>query len=197
MAVLLLLAVLLINVAAIFRGRRDPLTRQTVLNLVRSPGWTQKRVADLFGLSRATVSRWVSRARNNGDVHVYQRARGGPRGNWTHWHTLTIQFLVSNLATIYVIEAQFMIWRITGDWFSKAKILRRMHAMNLSRKIITKRFVESDPLVELFFWNWLDNHAFHIDQLMWLDESYLCALSANRKYGWALKFITVRVSVPF
>lgn len=48
--------------------------------------------------------------------------------------------------------------------------------------------MESNPYVELAFWKALINNDVHINQLMWMDESYICRLSANRKKGWALRY---------
>ena len=96
--------------------------------------------------------------------------------------------MVNNNATIYLFELRAGLFARTGDIFSITTIWRHLHKHNFTNKIITRRFKEANPLLEIGFWFALSHNNINIRQLIWFDESYICRLSGNRTRGWSLKY---------
>ena len=97
--------------------------------------------------------------------------------------------MINNNATMYICELRAGLYARTGDIFSISTIWRYVHKYNFTNKLISRRFKEANPLLELGFWYSLSHSNINIRQLIWFDESYICRLSGNRKRGWSLRYV--------
>ena len=180
-----LLFIWICTVVATGQIRRDPWTKSLILGYVYE-GANISTVATVFGTTVKTILRWKQRYETYGTIN-YEPRSGGPKCKIKNYHIRIIKNILNRKPHIYIYELQRELYRRTGDIFSISQIWIKCKKAKFTKKVITRRFAEANPLAEIAFWNDLTSNNIHINQLVWIDESYICRTSGNRRYGWSLR----------
>ena len=183
----LLLLIWIVTVCATGTIRRDEWTKALILGYVYQ-GVKVGTVAKAFGISARTIRRWKFKYETYGTI-FYEPKRGGPHDQITRNHVRIIIQLLRRKPHAYIWEIKQDLYRRTGDDFSISAIWKKCKDNKYTHKVLTRRFSEANPYVELGFWAGLSRHNIHINQLVWIDESYLCRTSGNRTRGWGLRHV--------
>ena len=184
----LLVLILLFDVGYAPKGHRESnhTKRMILTHLARNAD--PKQIAIWFGLSTRTILRYKARYSLYNGTLDYKPRRSGRKSKWDDNHTEIAKGIISRNSAIYLGELRQYLYNISGDIFSISTIWRKLRANRLSNKVLTRRFSEANPWVELSFWDCLSRNNTNINQFMWFDESYICRLSGNRKRGWSLMY---------
>ena len=183
----LLILIWICSVFAHGAQRRDAWTKAIILSYVKL-GANISAVATAFGTSVKSIKRWQEKYDTYGTLD-YEPRRGGPKRKIKPYHVRVIKQILKRRPHTYIWEIRQQLYRRTGDRFSITQIWKRCREVRLTHKVLSKRFAESNPFAELAFWCCLSRHDIHINQLVWIDESYLCRTSGNRKRGWSLMYV--------
>lgn len=165
-------------------------TKRMVLKHL-SEGKDVKEIEYWFGISAKCIGNWQKKYDLASNRLDYKPRSGGPKGRWRDRHLQIAVLCIKINPSIYLHELQFIISKATNDGFDLATIWRHLRKNRFTHKVLTRRFRESNPYVELLFWKAIEMNDIHINQLMWMDESYICRLSSNRRKGWALRFVYI------
>ena len=179
----------IVNVGVAPSGKRLSEHEQSVIMSHVRRGASIGTIATWFGYHKKTIERLIERYNNNGTGEYYTEPSGGRKPRWNSTHAHHVVSMVNRNATIYLFELRDRLYALTGDIFSITTIWRYLHKYNFTNKIITRRFKEANPLLEIGFWFALSGNNVNINQLIWYDESYICRLSGNRTRGWSLKYV--------
>ena len=166
--------------------RRDIVTKARALAYLYQ-GADIHDIARTFGCCTRTIRRWRQRYETYGTVSYFPR-RGGPRSSWRRRHTDCVIEILQRKPSIYLRELGIELNARFGSNFSLTTIWRKCRAERFTHKLLTRRFSEADPSVELQFWRCMEANNIHVNQLVWFDECYICRKSGNRTRGWSLRY---------
>ena len=183
-----LLIVANLNIIKAPRGKPiSEYERERILHHLKN-GKTIQDIEYWFGYSYKTIERLIIRYYIQGNTDYKQR-RKPQDSKWKPYHTQRAIELLKENNALYLRELQVRLRASTGSQFSLSTIWKHLHKERISNKVLTRRFKEANPLVEIGFWTSLTRNRININQLIWYDESYICRLSGNRRRGWALKYV--------
>ncbi len=144
-------------------------------------------IAHWFGLPVTTILAYRRKFRKHKTLK-YKARSGGKKTKWTQTHTTIVIKIINFQSSIHLRELRIHLYKYTGDLFSISAIWKNLHKNRITNKVLTRRFSEANPNVELAFWYILTVNNVNINSIIWLDESYICRNSGNRRRGWSLRF---------
>eukprot|EP00734_Pompholyxophrys_sp_LG126_P000214 Pompholyxophrys_sp_v1_NODE_52_length_2935_cov_10.414931.p2 type:complete len:349 gc:universal NODE_52_length_2935_cov_10.414931:454-1500(+) len=155
-----------------------------VIYAVMYLGFPQQHVAQIFSKSRSSISKWVSRFQETGEVsapgHINKKKFGVHHRQW-------VENFVHNAPLSYLKEVREEFIRVFGMEISSSTIFNMLQEAQLTHRVIEKRALEIS-FDDIARFNYEINLLRPLpEQLCFIDEMSTDNRSMNRRRGWFVR----------
>lgn len=147
-------------------------------------GITQARLAQIYGKSASTVSRWVNHYANDGELNRKESVRVG------RFNSVQVEWVVQffrNKPTAYLRECRSSFVKVFSMEIGISTIFAILQRSNFTRKVVERRALNIKIADVMRFTKEINSIDWMKSSLVFLDEVSFDNRGMVRKFGYAIK----------
>lgn len=145
---------------------------------------TKSEIAEIFGKSPSTITNWIERYEQEGDVGRHQSEREGVYDEaMKSW--MLEQFISNHL--LYLVEAKIKFTEYWGISISLSTIWNILHSGGFTRKAVERRAIEAKESDIVRFALEINQLSWSPENLVFLDEVSFDNRGMLRKRGYSIR----------
>ena len=168
----------------------SPDKRTTIVEQFLHYQWDIDFIAQINDVDPRTVRTYISRVNLHNTVlsptefNAYGSTCGRP-SKVTLYDITVILDIIENDCSLYAYEIREMLILRGGTTVSDSTIRYWLHKLGFSHKKVWKYARRARLIQEIAYWEYLSQQQYHVNQLVFFDESSVNKRNSNRRYGWS------------
>ena len=160
--------------------------RWRVVYIHLAQGWSNANIGSLLSLSEKTVSRYLTRFYQTGEVEPTLHKNGPSKILSNHEQLLLLKNIIKSPG-IYLHELQHVMEEALGVAVSVATICRTLKSMGCTRQVIHHIAIQRSDEIRARYM--AEISMYDPSMFVWLDESGCDRRNSMRKYGYGIRGI--------